>query len=312
MTWQCWHRPHLNILIHEENFVFFFIIVEVSLRTSEHQKTWLVLPKFSMYSKEKRVTIHREDIINTFLILGGDPTPQSSGHGLYLSVGRVLSFFSSRRNWDSLNPLPAESVPPPPPLVPGGGATLVSERGMGESQFQRGDIHCGTQYKVCKYFVLDTVRSRSRVLLPPNNSVSRIGLGKWQNSAKVASEIFSWLLMLCRGTLGLQSSMATPQRRQSAKLFLQSSELGLPQLLTRRRVCPPPHPVLGGGAHSTAREGLGESQLRWGDILVHCGTVKSGNFVTFFAQNIFFHKIMWSYPIFFSGRKFIKKNCFRC
>ncbi len=30
------------------------------------------------------------------------------------------------------------------------------------------------------------------------------------------------------------------QSRQSAKLFLQSSELGLPQPLTRRRVCPPP------------------------------------------------------------------------
>ncbi len=30
------------------------------------------------------------------------------------------------------------------------------------------------------------------------------------------------------------------QRRQSAKLFLQSSELRLPQPLTRRRVCPPP------------------------------------------------------------------------
>jgi hypothetical protein len=31
-----------------------------------------------------------------------------------------------------------------------------------------------------------------------------------------------------------------PQSRQSAKLFLKSSELGLPQPLTRRRVCPPP------------------------------------------------------------------------
>ncbi len=36
-------------------------------------------------------------------------------------------------------------------------------------------------------------------------------------------------------------------------------------------------------------------------------TVKSGNFVTFFTQNIFFHKSMWRYSIFFSGRKFIKK-----
>jgi hypothetical protein len=31
-----------------------------------------------------------------------------------------------------------------------------------------------------------------------------------------------------------------PQSRQSAKPFLQSSELGLPPPLTRRRVCPPP------------------------------------------------------------------------
>ncbi len=31
-----------------------------------------------------------------------------------------------------------------------------------------------------------------------------------------------------------------PQSRQRAKLFLQSSELGLPQPLARRRVRPPP------------------------------------------------------------------------
>jgi hypothetical protein len=52
--------------------------------------------------------------------------------------------------------------------------------------------------------------------------------------------------------------------------FLRSSELTelrLPQPLTGRRVCPPPR--YGGGAHSLAREGLGESQFRRGDI--HCG-----------------------------------------
>jgi hypothetical protein len=37
------------------------------------------------------------------------------------------------------------------------------------------------------------------------------------------------------------------QSRQSAKLFLQSSELGLSQPLTRRRVCPPPPPFTGSG-----------------------------------------------------------------
>jgi hypothetical protein len=36
------------------------------------------------------------------------------------------------------------------------------------------------------------------------------------------------------------SSKNQPQTRQSVKLYLQSSELGLPQPVTRRRVCPPP------------------------------------------------------------------------
>jgi hypothetical protein len=62
-----------------------------------------------------------------------------------------------------------------------------------------------------------------------------------------------------------QNEYFRPQRMQSAEL----SELELPQPLTRRRVCP--SPVLGGGAHSLAREGLGESQFRRGDI--HCGTL---------------------------------------
>ncbi len=41
------------------------------------------------------------------------------------------------------------------------------------------------------------------------------------------------------------------QSWQSAKLFLQSSELGLPHLHSRRPVCPPPpHPLGGGGGHT--------------------------------------------------------------
>jgi hypothetical protein len=45
--------------------------------------------------------------------------------------------------------------------------------------------------------------------------------------------------------------------------------IGLPQPLTRRQVCPPPVP--GGGAHSLAREGVGESQFQRG--VIHCGTL---------------------------------------
>jgi hypothetical protein len=40
-------------------------------------------------------------------------------------VGRVLSFFSSRRNCDSPNPSPAgECAPPPPPVLGGGDHSL--------------------------------------------------------------------------------------------------------------------------------------------------------------------------------------------
>ncbi len=42
-------------------------------------------------------------------------------------------------------PHPQASVPSPP-LVPGGGAHSLAREGVGESQFRRGDIHCGTLY----------------------------------------------------------------------------------------------------------------------------------------------------------------------
>jgi hypothetical protein len=61
-----------------------------------------------------------------------------------------------------------------------------------------------------------------------------------------------------------------PQGWQSAKPFLQSSELGLPQPLTRTRVCPPP---FGSGGRGTlaGERGVGESQFQRGDM--HCGTL---------------------------------------
>ncbi len=48
-------------------------------------------------------------------------------------VGEVLSFFSSRRNWDSPNSSPAGEYAPPPLWYRG---TLAGERGGGESQFR--------------------------------------------------------------------------------------------------------------------------------------------------------------------------------
>ena len=46
-------------------------------------------------------------------------------------VVRVLSFFPSRRNWDSPNPSPARRVCPPPVL--GGEAHSLAREGLGES-----------------------------------------------------------------------------------------------------------------------------------------------------------------------------------
>ncbi len=59
------------------------------------------------------------------------------------------------------------------------------------------------------------------------------------------------------------------QRRQSAKLVVQFSELGPPPPPPPPAgECAPLPPVLGGGAHSLAREGLGESQFRRGTYTV--------------------------------------------
>jgi hypothetical protein len=67
------------------------------------------------------------------------------------------------------------------------------------------------------------------------------------------------------------------QSRQSAKPFLQSSELGLPHPLTRRRVCSPllwcaPPPLVPREGHTRYREtGVGTSQFQRGDR--HCGNL---------------------------------------
>ncbi len=62
---------------------------------------------------------------------------------------------------------------------------------------------------------------------------------------------------VCWVTKTLQR-IGTPQSRQSAKLFSPIVGIGTPS-------------PSGGGAHSLAREGVGEFQFRQGDI--HCGTL---------------------------------------
>jgi hypothetical protein len=56
-------------------------------------------------------------------------------------VGRVVSFFSSRRNWDSPNPSPAGECPPPGPR--GERHTRLRERGWESPKSDEGT------YEVC-------------------------------------------------------------------------------------------------------------------------------------------------------------------
>ncbi len=72
----------------------------------------------------------------------------------------------------------------------------------------------------------------------------------------------------------------TPQSRQSARLFLQSSELGLPQPLTRRQVCPP-HPLVpGGGGTLAGGRGGGRVPIPTRGLTLFCGTNCTTNFKT--------------------------------
>jgi hypothetical protein len=59
-----------------------------------------------------------------------------SGVRNYHRVGRVLGFFSSRRNWDSPTPLAAGGCGPPL-FGPGGRANSLAREELGESQFRR-------------------------------------------------------------------------------------------------------------------------------------------------------------------------------
>jgi hypothetical protein len=66
------------------------------------------------------------------------------------TLGRVLSFFSSSRNWDYPNPSPAGEYAPSP-LILGGGAHSVPRKGVGESQFRRLEKRLSTLPTLCSY-----------------------------------------------------------------------------------------------------------------------------------------------------------------
>jgi hypothetical protein len=68
--------------------------------------------------------------------------PEDGSH----TVGRVLSFFSSRRNWDSPNLSPAGECAAPPPPGSGGRGTLAGEREGGRVTIRTRGYTRGTLY----------------------------------------------------------------------------------------------------------------------------------------------------------------------
>jgi hypothetical protein len=54
--------------------------------------------------------------------------------------------FLQRRNRNSPTRLGAGGCAPPPPFGPGGRVHSLAAKGLGESQFRRGDITCGALY----------------------------------------------------------------------------------------------------------------------------------------------------------------------
>jgi hypothetical protein len=86
-------------------------------------------------------------------------------------VDRVLSFFSSRPNWDSPTPSPAGKRALP--FGSGGeGIYSLAGEGVGEPQFQRRDRHCGTLgvYVFSLFCVVDCVETLKVYPSPQSNS----------------------------------------------------------------------------------------------------------------------------------------------
>ncbi len=70
----------------------------------------------------------------------------------------MLSFFSSRRNWDSPIPSPAGECAPPPPLVLSLGHTHLRERGWGSPNSYEGTCTAVLYlYTYVQYFVVCTI-----------------------------------------------------------------------------------------------------------------------------------------------------------
>ncbi len=87
-------------------------------------------------------------------------------------VGRVVSFFSSRRNWDSPNPSPAGECEPPPPFGSGGRGTFAGERRVGRVPIPTRGLTLWYSLYLCTLWCTATLASCSKPHCKPIGPLS--------------------------------------------------------------------------------------------------------------------------------------------
>ena len=140
--WDCCHKckqKHILLFFCTETIPTRFIYTSLHYNPVLHHKVSFVLAAVKIFSYFARFYFFARDqkrLIRCHMQLPkererstNEPTPPPPPHPPPPHrVGSVLSFFYSRRNWDSPNPSPAGECAPPPPGS-GGRGTLAGKRG---------------------------------------------------------------------------------------------------------------------------------------------------------------------------------------
>ncbi len=110
--------------------------------------------------------VHRKQSVSDSMMFIPQVSHRSQKLTVYYHhwVGRVLSFFSSCRNWDSPNPSPAGECAPPP-LVRGVGVHSLAREGVGGFQFRREGTYTVVLF-IYTYFVITILIKGSLFLIP--------------------------------------------------------------------------------------------------------------------------------------------------
>ncbi len=144
-----------------------------------------------------------------------------------------LSFFSSRRNWDSPTPWAAGECAPPP-FGPGGGHTRLRERGWGNPNSDEGThtvVHC-----ISKYFVPTPFPFSQSFSIPlPIFQSQSCKILRCVNSLLPSCRYstfspYYWTVICCDGPFKAREETMPPTPQNSRSLFF-FADIGLTLLM---------------------------------------------------------------------------------